>query len=275
MMKLKALRPLPKWQVALIVIFSFFVIFEFTSDISRDIVQALAGDATPLRRFLILTPVYSIRMIIIPVIITAFLVGRKETLRVFGFRQSMWRGLGFAFVVVLPLPIAYAFTTPLRDPSIMLVEILRDAVFFGAAEEILFRCFLFGLLFRLAGWGFLPAAMLGAIIFGIGHLYQGNAFLDSASVFAITLIAALWWAWIYVEWNYNAWVPIGLHVFMNGWFNVFQVSESALLPIAGEVARALVVILSIVLTIVMSRKNGGLKITGKLWFKSGDLQTSK
>lgn len=90
-------------------------------------------------------------------------------------------------------------------------------------------------------------------------------------MFAVTLAAGLWWAWIYVEWDYNAWVPIGFHVLMNGWFNVFVVSETALLPIASEIARALVVVISVAATIAIKRRNGGRTIVGRLWLK-GPLQ---
>ena len=271
-MTLKLQRPLPKRQVALIVILSFFVIDELTSKFTWNIISTLTEDMSSIRRFLVMAPIQSIRLILLPILITAFIVGWRETRQSLGFHQSIWRGLGFAFLVCLPLPIAYGFTTPLADSNTMLVEILQYAVFFGTAEEILYRCFLFGLLFRLGGWGFLPAAMLGAVIFGIAHLYQGKTLSDFIGIFGITFIGGLWWAWIYVEWDYNAWVPIGLHVFVNGWFNVFEVSESALLPLAGEITRVFVVILSIVFTVAMRRKQGGLKIKGKLWFKSSVLE---
>lgn len=258
-----------KWQIALIVALTFFVLNNiYLGPTSWGLVRSLAGDASPLQRLSVAAGVHYIGpQLIIPLCITALIVGRERAIEVLGLDKAPWRGLGFAALCTLPLPLTYAFTTPLQETSTLIVDVLNYAVLAGISEEVLFRCFLFGLLFRLAKWGFLPAAMFGAIVFGAGHLYQGNAILDSVGVFAITLAAALWWSWLYVEWDYNAWIPIGFHVLMNGWFNIFVVSETALLPVAGEIARASVVIISIALTLSIKNRNGGRAITGRLWIK--------
>lgn len=252
-------------QVSVIVILTFFVLNNiYLGPVSWSIVRALAGEAPPLQRLSVAAAFHYIGpQFIVPLCVTAFILGRANMFEALGLGQTPWRGLGFAVLCTLPLPLTYAFTTPLQDISKIFIDVLNDAILAGFSEELLFRCFLFGLLFRFAKWKFLPAAMLGAIIFAIGHLYQGNAILDSASVFAITLAAALWWAWLYVKWNYNAWVPIGFHVLMNGWFNVFSVSETALLPIAAEIARVSVVVISIILTMGLNRQNEGQEITGR------------
>lgn len=246
----------PKWLVALITICSFFLIDQFTNQISWDIVDALAGEASPLGRSGIVAIVhYGIPMVLVPIVITAFIVGPGETLNILGLRQSAWKGLLFAFAVTLLLGIVFALIAPLSDLATLVPRFLNYALFSPFAEEVLFRCFLFGLLYRVAKWRFLPAAILGAVIFGLGHLHQGNTLADAVGVFAITLAAGLWWAWMYVQWNFNAWVPIGLHVFMNGWFNIFEVSQSAQLPIAGEITRLIVVFVSVVVTLALKRRD--------------------
>ena len=259
----------PKWLIALIVIFTYFVLNHiYLGPTSWGIVRKLAGDGAPWQRLSVSAVVHFIGpQVLMPIIVTALIVGRANILKVLGFNKTPWRGLGFAFFCTLPLPLVYSFTTPLQDTSTMFVEILQFAVLAVISEEVLFRCFLFGLLFRLANWGFLPSAMFGAFIFAAGHIYQGNTVLDTFGIFGITLVAALWWSWIYVEWDYNAWVPIGLHVFMNGWFNVFVVSKTALLPLAGEIARALVVVISIAVTVALKQRDGGRTITGRSWFQ--------
>ena len=264
----KSFSSFAKWQIAVIVIVTYFILDRYVGPSSRGLVKALAGEDPSLLRHTVRALLhYPGPYILVPAFVTALIVGRKNLMHVWGFDKTPWRGLAFAFLCTLPLPIVYASTTPLQDPSTMFAEVINYAVLPGIAEEVLFRCFLFGVLFRVAKWGFLPAAMLGAVIFGAGHLYQGNAVLDSLGVFGITLVAGLWWAWIYVEWDYNPWVPIGFHVFMNGWFNVFVVSDTALLPIAGEIARASVVVISITVTLAIKRQNGGRTIVGPLWIK--------
>ena len=265
----KPFSSLPKWLIAVIVIFTYFVLDHiYLGPTSWGIVRTLAEDGSAWQRISVSAVVHYIGpQVLVPFLVAALIVGHANVLKVLGFNETPWRGLGFAFLCTLPLPLVYAFTTPLQETNEMFVDLLNYAVLPGISEEVLFRCFLFGLLFRLANWGFLPAAMFGALIFGAGHLHQGGAFLDSLGVFGITLVAGLWWAWMYVEWDYNAWVPIGFHVCMNTWFNVFVVSDTALLPITGEIARALVVLISIALTISVKRRNGGRKIVGRLWLK--------
>ena len=264
----KSFSSFAKWQIAVIVIVTYFVIERYVGPTSRGLVKALAGeDPSVLRHTIRALLHYPGPYILVPAFVTALIVGRKNVLHVWGFDKMPWRGLGFALLCTLPLPLVYTFAYPISETSTLFVRMVNSAVLPGIAEEVLFRCFLFGILFRVAKWGFLPAAMLGAIIFGGGHLYQGHAILDSLGVFGITAVAALWWAWIYVEWDYNPWVPIGFHVFMNGWFVLFTVSDTAMLPIVGEIARASVVVISIALTLAIKRRNGGRKIVGLLWIK--------
>ena len=258
----------PTWLISLIVITTFFCVDIFTTRGSRAIINAVAGDWPGLDRvFAFGVFHWGLPYVLTPIIVTALLFGKSTALDKLGLNRSILKGLGFAFAVTLPLPLVYAFTTPIAGTGDMIPNLLHYAIFAGSAEEILYRCFLFGLLFQTARWSFLPAALLGGIIFGIGHLYQGNNILESSGVFLITFVGALWWSWLYVEWDYNAWVPIGFHVFMNGWFQIFVVSETALLPIAGEISRALVVLLSIGLTLAMTKKRGGRTIKGQLWWK--------
>ena len=264
----KSFTARPAWQIVVIVIAAYFLIDRYVGPTSRGIVKSMAGqEPSSLMTALRLLLHYPGPYILLPAFVTALIVGRKKLAEVWGFDKWPWRGLGFAFLCCLPLPLVYFFAYPMSDVSTLPTRYLNSAILPGIAEEVLFRCFLFGLLFRAAGWGFLPAAMLGAVIFGSGHLYQGNATLDSLGVFGITAIAAVWWAWLYVEWDYNPWVPIGFHVFMNGWFVIFMVSESALLPIAGEIARASVVLISIAVTLAMKQRQGGRTIVGGLWLK--------
>ena len=259
---------LAKWQIAAIVIITFFILNNiYLGPTSWGLVHTLAGEGSPWQRLFFAGIIHFGPYILVPILVTLMIVRRKNLFHVLGLNQNIWRGLGFALLCTLPLPLVYVFTTPFQDTSTMIINVLNFAVLSGISEEVLYRCFLFGLLFRLANWGFLPAAIFGAFIFSAGHLYQGKAVLDTLGIFGITLIAGLWWSWIYVEWDYNAWIPIGFHVFMNGWFNVFVVSDTALLPLTGEIARASVVIISIAATIIMKRRNGGRTITGSLWIK--------
>ena len=257
----------PTWFISFVVIAAFLFIY-FITKYSWDVVNIIAGDWSRGDKIWVIGIVrYGIPWVLLPMFVTALLFGKSAVFEKLGLNRPILKGLGFAFVVTLPLPLAYVLTTPFQEAGTMIPDFFQYAVFPGIGEELLFRCFLFGLLFRFARWGFWPAALLGGIIFGMGHLYQGTTLAELSGVFLITFIGGLWWAWLYVEWNYNAWVPIGFHVFMNGWFQIFVVSDSALLPIAGEVARASVVLISIGLTLAMARQRGGRTIKGRLWWR--------
>ena len=265
----KTIASRPTWLTAITILTAYFLLDKlYVGDMSLAVATAVAGDAPTWLKYMIRRLLhYPGPYLLVPAVVTILIVGRKNLVKVWGFDKWPWRGVAFAFFCCLPLPLVYFFAYPISDLSALPIRYLNSAIMPGVAEEVLFRCFLFGLLFRVAKWGFLPAAMIGAVIFGSGHLYQGHAILDSLGVFGITAFAALWWAWLYVEWDYNPWVPIGFHVFMNGWFVIFTVSDSALLPIAGEIARASVVLISIALTFVMKQRQGGRAIVGRLWLK--------
>lgn len=87
------------------------------------------------------------------VILAVSLLNRTSfagSLRELGLWRSPQIGLLFAFAATLPLWIVLAVVSPL-------------------AEEMVYRGLAFGQLRRRAGWGFWPAALLPAAIFGWGH----------------------------------------------------------------------------------------------------------
>lgn len=96
----------------------------------------------------------------------------------------------------------------------------------GFFEELIFRGFIFGELFRTAHWGFLPAAMLTALAFGSLHLYQGHDLTSALGAFGVTAAGSIFFSWIYVESGNNLWSVIWLHTLMNAPWILFSVSKS-------------------------------------------------
>lgn len=47
-------------------------------------------------------------------------------------------------------------------------------------------------------------------------------------IFLLTFAGAIFFTWQYVEWQYNLWVPIFTHTFMNFSWTLFQIDNSAL-----------------------------------------------
>jgi len=211
---------------------------------------------------------YGLWMVLLPIGVAVLVAGPRRWASAIGLDGSIWTAAKVGLISTAVLPLTYAFIAPLSSENIP-YEIVLSAVFPGIGEEILFRGMMFGLLFRFAGWGFLPAALLVASIFGVEHFYQGSSALDLLGIFGITAIAAVWWSWMYIEWNNNIWVPIGLHVLMNGYFQIFSVSDSALGSWSFFFIRGVVVLISVALTVRHAKKRGHFRVTGGDWLWRG------
>jgi hypothetical protein len=137
----------------------------------------------------------------------------------------------------------------------------------GIAEELLFRAFLFGFLFRYARWGFLPAALLSALVFGAEHLYQGASAPEALAIFALTGLGGVWWSWLLVEWRWNLWVPVAFHVLLNTYWTMFDVADNALGGTMEILLRLACIALSVGVTVALARRRGGLRLSGRRWFR--------
>jgi membrane protease YdiL (CAAX protease family) len=182
-----------------------------------------------------------------------------------GLETNAMEALKTAFVFCLPMLIGYAFLADFKWSlgwQGFLAGCLGAAVF----EELIYRGFVFGQLFRFAGWGFLAAGLLNALVFGSAHLYQAGDWMSAAGIFAVTALGGLWFAWLYIEWDNNLWMPMAMHFFMNLWWTAFDAGPSAGGGAAANLFRAATIAISIIWTIRMKRKRGqSLVITGKRW----------
>lgn len=195
------------------------------------------------------------------VLIIGLIYGFNNLLYNIGIQKGFGIGLLFSIITVLPMFISSAIIGQIGE-NLKMSRLIHQTLFAGFMEEYLFRGFLFGILFRKLGWGFIPASILGALIFGLGHIYQGSTFLEITGIFFVTSIGAIWFAWLYIEWNNNLWVPIILHILMNLSWALFEVSNNALGGFYTNLFRIITITLTIIITIKYNKKNG-LKINRK------------
>lgn len=194
-------------------------------------------------------------------LISAFLYGLKNVLPSLGLDKGILKGMGYGLLFTLPMFLGYAAIGEMRTEWTWFTVL---TIFIAAAmEEVVYRGFLFGQLFRKANWGFIPAVLLNALIFGSGHLYQGNSFGQTLGVFFVTLMGGIWFAWLYIEWENNLWIAIGLHVFMNLSWKLFAISDTALGGWGANLFRIITIALSIVFTIYYRKQRGGLRVNKK------------
>lgn len=177
-------------------------------------------------------------------------------LRELGLRAPAGRGLLFAFLACTPLllgPLAFGRLNPSLTP----LGLLFSAGIWPLAEEILFRGYLFGQLHRRAGLGFWSAALLSGSVFGVLHLGQASVqrLPLSGEIGTVLLISAggLFFAWLYVRWADNLWVPFGMHLFMNAAWDVYDLADNPLGGWLPNVLRVLCVVLALGLTLYRDR----------------------
>ena len=140
--------------------------------------------------------------------------------------------------------------------KITIPAIIQLTVCAGLFEELYFRGFLFGQIFRYTKIGFIPSILLGALLFASGHLYQSTEISVLTGVFLTTFMGAIFFAWLYIEWNYNLWVPVCMHFLMNLSWEIFTVSENALGGVTSNVFRGATIAFAIVATIMYKKRHG-------------------
>ena len=175
-----------------------------------------------------------------------------------------------AVACCLPMTLGYAYLS--SELNLALSGIMVGSVYAGVFEEIVFRAVLFGVLFRYCGLGFIPAALLSSVIFGLGHIYQGNDPMSAFGAFAITSLAGTWFAWLFCESGYRIWFPMWMHIFMNAAYGIFGMSGGAVGDLEGNIFKASSIILSIVYIHLLVRRGKKREITlSSLWInQSGE-----
>lgn len=208
---------------------------------------------------------YSI-MFIAVIILTMVVIKPKEIFSFLGLNGNIAKGFCISLICVLPLFILFSiFGSFNSDTTFSLI--LRKSVFPGFMEEFMFRAFMFGLLFRYAKTGFFWAVILPALLFGSLHLYQGHDVLSSLAAFGVTFIGAVYFSWMYVEWNFNLWVPIGLHILMNLTWVIFTLegTEVAAGGLISNIARVISILLAVGLTIWHKKRNETKVFSYPVW----------
>lgn len=167
----------------------------------------------------------------------------------------------------LPMTIGYAFLS--TELNLLPASMVTGSIYAGFFEEIIFRAALFGILFRYCRWGFIPAALISSVIFGLGHIYQGHDALSALMAVAITAIAGTWFSWLYCECGYRIWFPMWMHIFMNAAYGVFGMSGGAAGDLEGNIFKASSIMLSLLYVHLLVQKGKPREITlTSLWRNS-------
>ena len=193
-----------------------------------------------------------------------------------GLKGSFWQGCKISFLFTIPMFIGFALMFKLNS-EINLDEFLIKVVAAAFFEELFFRSLLFGQVFRFTNMGFIPSVLFGALLFGFIHLYQSQEFNQSIRIFAVTFLGGILFAWVYAECNYNIWIPVFLHLFMNLAAIMFSATENALGGIYFNVFRTITVILVISGAVFYKTNTYGKLEVRKinLWIKNNTYKSIK
>lgn len=192
-------------------------------------------------------------MIGIPVFLFVFITNNKTVFTPLGLRGNFIKGLWVSLIFSLPMIIGFGLVNDFQI-RLTLKDFIISCLFAAFFEELYYRGFFFGQLFKNSRLGFFPSLIIGAMLFASLHSYQSEHLFDLVGIFVTTFLGAGLFAWLYVEWSFNLWVPVGLHFFMNLSWNMYGVSDNAFGGWTANLIRALTIILAITSTIIYKRK---------------------
>ena len=116
--------------------------------------------------------------------------------------------------------IGFAITRSLT-PHIELLPLLFLTILSSLVEEIEFRGFGVRQLQRGTRWPFWVVAWPSALLFGYGHIEQGQSLQEMIGLFFLTGAGGVTFAWLVYRWQ-NLWVG------MNLCWELFSVAKSAI-----------------------------------------------
>lgn len=189
-------------------------------------------------------------IVCLPIVVVLLLLNRpKDFFRHLGLDGNFIKGMVFALISTLPLFIAFPVVGDFNG-GLTWDKLVRSAVIAAFFEEVIFRGFIFGQLFRYCKIGFWWSVIIPSLLFGSIHLYQGSDPLSSLAAFGVTFIGGLFFSWIYVKWDFNLWCPVGLHFFMNLSWLLFTVEGNSVAAggLASNIFRVLSVAAAVSLT---------------------------
>ncbi|MEZ5017075.1 MAG: CPBP family intramembrane glutamic endopeptidase [Flavipsychrobacter sp.] len=205
----------------------------------------------------------------IPIFVGAYLVNISgNAFSNLGLRSNIVTALIATLIFTAPMFIGGLLFYPIGTVT-SVPNLIAKTFFAGLFEELYFRGFLFGLLFRYTKLGFIPSILLGAIVFATGHLYQSDNAGIQLGIFLTTFIGSAYFAWLYSEWKFNLWIPILLHSFMNLAWLMFDMSDNAAGNLYANILRGLTIAVSIIITLWYKHKQKGTLAINKstLWIK--------
>lgn len=237
-------------KVLIATILSFGLYFILQQFFFRQIIQSVLEviDVYPISYLIAYT------LIGTPVFIATLIIHQpKSFLGIMGLKRNVLTALLFAILCVLPMLIGYSFVFKFNS-GITLKNIVVGVIAAAFFEELYFRGFLFGQLFRFTKLGFVLSLMIPSVIFASAHLYQSHEISTIVGIFITTFFGSALFAWTYIEWDNNLWIPIFLHLLMNLSWMLFAAGDNAFGGLYANIFRVLTIGTVVLGTILYKKK---------------------
>ena len=191
----------------------------------------------------------------LPLLALSALYGWRRAMPELGWHAPVAVGLAMGLGCTLPMLLGYLLVFKLTTVAVpvLAINLFQGALWAGLGEETLFRGFLFGQLYRRVRLPWLLVVMVESGVFACGHLYQSHDLASAVGILAVTFAGGVWFGWLFKSWG-NLWVPVFLHTFMNAWWMLFEVSDTALGNVWANVFRVLTIVLSVLATLWYRRR---------------------
>jgi uncharacterized protein len=171
--------------------------------------------------------------------------------RELGISGPVLPAIAFALIASSPMLIGFAITRSLT-PHIEFLPLMFLTVLSPFVEEIEFRGFGVRQLQRGTGWPFWVVVWPSALLFGYGHVEQGQSLQEMAGLFFLTGAGGVTFAWLVYRWQ-NLWVAVALHICMNLWWELFSVAKTAIGGWFPFMLQNLTMLLAIFITLYRTR----------------------
>lgn len=250
-MQVKRSLPLSKRGIAVaLAVIAGLLWSQYSGDITRILVPSgVAG--IPFGRSILAS--LSDIVVLTGLICMSAMIGVTKIPWLTGFSAPVTRPFIVYFALFGAAALLCALLTPIR-PELNGWTIAWRGVGGPIAEEIVYRGLAVGALMRLAGWRFVPAILLPALVFGLAHIVQGEDLTNSALIVAITAVGGLLFGWLFVRWGFNLWPAIFAHAGMNTLWEVFAFGETAIGDWFGNAMRLGLVVFMLATTFYFAPK---------------------
>ncbi|MCQ9640372.1 CPBP family glutamic-type intramembrane protease [Chryseobacterium sp. WG14] len=127
---------------------------------------------------------------LIPLVITSKILSPTKSISsLFSLDKSIIKGFTLAFLGTSPMLIGYGIHFKIST-AINIESLFINTISSAFFEEIIFRAFLIGTLYRFTRLGFLSSILLGSLLFAQVHLYQSQNSMELIEIFAITFLGS-------------------------------------------------------------------------------------